>query len=194
MRNKNHSQNNVIGRAEAAIDYPALLNRFKLEFDPEVKSSLLYQKIVDTAVEIMDSQYATMQILYPDPGRWGKLLIVACHGFTPEAEKYWEWVYHYTSSSCSEALKTRRRVIVHDYRTAEFMMDSPTLAVFLEGGIFAAQSTPIYSKAGVLLGMISTHWSAPYTPMQYQLDLIDVLAAQAADCLEGTPDNEGVVD
>lgn len=190
-----HSQNDVMksGNGGAAMDYPTLLNKFRLEFDPEVRSSLLYQKIVDTAVEIMGSQYGTMQLLYPDPGRCGKLLIVACYGFTPEAQKYWEWVYHYTSSSCSEALKTKPRVIVHDYRTAEFMSNSPTLSVFMEGGIFAAQSTPIYSKTGVLLGMISTHWSAPHTPQQYQLDLIDVLAAQAADLLEGTPGIEEVV-
>lgn len=179
-----HSDNNKRENGKAAVDYPALLNKFKIEFDPEVKTSILYQKIVDTAVEIMGSQNATMQILYPDPGRWGKLLIVASHGFSPEAEKYWEWVYHYTSSSCSQALKTRRRVLVPDYRTAEFMRNSPTLSVFIEGGIFAAQSTPIYSKTGVMLRMISTHWDAPHTPEKYQLDLIDVLSFQAADLLE----------
>lgn len=182
------SENDVIRSEQGAatLAYAALLNRTKIELDPEAKLSTLYQKIVDTAVEIMGSQYGSMQLLYPDPGRCGKLLLVSCHGFTPEAEKFWEWIYHYSSSSCSEALKTRRRVIVHDYRTAEFMKDSPTLPIFIEGGILAAQSTPIYSGTGVLVGMISTHWNTPYTPQQYQLDLIDVLAKQAADLLERT--------
>lgn len=182
------SENDVIKRKQggATPNYASLLNRTKIEFDPQAKLSALYQKIVDTAVEIMGSQYGSMQILYPDPGRCGKLLLVSCHGFTPEEEKFWEWIYHYSSSSCSEALKTRRRVIVHDYRTAEFMRGSLTLPVFIAGGILAAQSTPIYSRTGVLAGMISTHWSTPYTPQKYQLDLIDILAKEAADLLQRT--------
>ncbi|MGB4397935.1 MAG: GAF domain-containing protein [Daejeonella sp.] len=181
-------QNEVIRRehGETGPNYDTLLKRVRIEFDPEATVSTLHQKIVDTAIEIMGSQYATMQILYPDPGRCGKLLLVASHGFTAEAEKYWEWVYHYSSSSCAEVLKTRRRVIIHDHRTADFMKDSPTLSVFIEAGILSAQSTPIYSRTGVLLGMISTHWNTPYTPQQYQLDLIDILAKHAADLLELT--------
>lgn len=180
------TQNDVISRehGETGPNYHTLLNRVRIEFDPEATVSTLHQKIVDTAVEIMGSQYGTMQILYPDPGRCGKLLLVASYGFTPEAKKYWEWVYHYSSSSCAEVLKTRRRVIVHDYRTADFMKDSPTLSVFIEAGILGAQSTPIYSSTGVLVGMISTHWNTPYTPQQYQLDLIDILAKHAAVLLE----------
>jgi len=145
-----------------------------------------YQTIVDEAVAIMGSKCATVQLLYPEPGSVGKLRIAACHGFTPEAEKYWEWIYHYTGSSCGEVLRTRRRVIVPDYRTCDFMQGAPTLAVFLEGGIVAAQSTPLYSATGKLLGMISTHWGAPYTPTQHQLDKLDTLARRTVELIEHT--------
>src|SRR6185312_387428 len=109
-------------------------------------SSPVYKKIVDAAVKIMKSEFATMQLVYPDRGGKEKLRVVATSGFTPEAEKYWEWVYHYTHSSCGEVLRTRRRVIVSDYRTCGFMQNSPTLSVFIDGGVFAAQSTPLYSS------------------------------------------------
>ncbi len=164
-----------------------------IELINEAGTAGLYTKIVDAAVTIMRSQFATMQILYPDAGSHGKLRIVASHGFNEEALKYWEWVYHYTGSSCGEVLRTRRRVIIPDYRTCEFMQKEPTLPMFINGGILAAQSTPLFSNAGKLVGMISTHWNEPYTPTQHQLEMLDVLARKAADLVERYQEVEAVV-
>src|SRR6185437_14586233 len=133
---------------------------------------------------IMRSQYASMQIFYPEPDGTGKLRLLAASGFTPEAEKFWEWVYHHTASSCGEALRAHKRVIVPDFRTCEFMQSAPTLPIFLDAGIFAAQSTPLYSRNGQLLGMISTHWRYPHKPPERLLELLDILARQAADLIE----------
>lgn len=142
-----------------------------------------FQEIIDEAVAIMGSQYATIQKLYPDGRGNEKLRIVASHGFTPEAQKYWEWVYHYTGSSCGEALRTRRRVIIPDYRTCEFMRYAPTLPVFIEGGVLAAQTTPLFSQEGKMVGMMSTHWSNPHTPPKSHLDRFDVLAKRVAEMI-----------
>jgi len=148
-----------------------------------------YDTIVDVAVRIMKSDFATLQLIYPDRGGNEKLRIVASHGFTEEAEKYWEWIYHHTNSSCGEALRTRRRVIVPDYRTCDFMANSPNLSVFLNGNIFAAQSTPLYSVQGAMIGMISTHWSSPHMPSERDLHLMDILAHDVSGFLErkGSP-------
>lgn len=176
----------AIGRQlEGGPGVDGLLQQLCLEMDEQTGTAALYKKIVDAAVAIMGSQFGTMQLLYPDMNG-GKLRIAAAYGFTPEAEKYWEWVYHYTASSCGEVLRTRRRVVVPDYRTAEFMQGELTLPVFIEGGVFAAQSTPLYSRSGKLLGMVSTHWSHPHTPTQTNLDQLDLLARHAADLIERT--------
>src|ERR1700753_2376781 len=98
-----------------------LLHRLSVELIQEDGTAGLYKKIVEAAVAIMRSQYATMQMLFPDPGNIGKLKILASSGFSPEEEEYWKWVYHYTASSCGEALRGRKRVIVPDYSTCEFM-------------------------------------------------------------------------
>jgi signal transduction histidine kinase len=169
-----------------------LLHRLSIELIQEDGIAGLYKKIVEAAVAIMRSQYATIQMLYPEKGSIGKLRILACSGFTPEAEKYWEWVYAYTGSSCGEVLRTGKREVIPDYRTCAFMQGHPTLAVFLEGGILAAQSTPLYSRTGQLLGMISTHWNHPYDPPQRHLDLLDILSRQAADLIERTNNAEAL--
>ncbi|HEY4061458.1 MAG TPA: ATP-binding protein [Puia sp.] len=177
---------------EAELADARLLHKLSIELIQEDGIAGLYKKIVEAAVAIMRSQCATMQMLFPDPGNIGKLQILASSGFTPEAEEYWKWVYSHTASSCGAVLRARRRVIIPDYSTCEFMQGTPTLPIFLEAGIYAAQSTPLYSRGGKLLGMISTHWTSPYNPPQRHLDLLDILARQAADLIERTQTAEAL--
>ncbi|HWB93180.1 MAG TPA: ATP-binding protein [Puia sp.] len=177
---------------EAELADARLLHRLSIELIQEDGTAGLYKKIVEAAVAIMRSQYASMQMLYPDPGNIGKLRLLASSGFSPEAEKFWEWVYCRTGSSCGAALRAGKRVIVPNFSTCDFMQTAPTLSVFLEAGIYAAQSTPLYSRSGKLLGMISTHWNHPHTPPQRHLDLLDILARQAADLIERTQNAEAL--
>src|ERR1700742_5178830 len=111
---------------KAKLDHTSLLNSLSIELSQNKPTTEGYKEIIDAAVAIMDSQLATIQLLHPDRRGNEKLHLLASHGFDAEAKKYWEWIYHYTDSSCGEALRTRRRVIVPDYETCEFMQNSPT--------------------------------------------------------------------
>src|SRR5580658_6349685 len=182
----NNKPSNSNGQLEAELADAKLLHKLSIELIQEDGIAGLYEKIVKAAVAIMRSRYATIQMLYPHGDTIGKLRILACSGFTPEAKKYWEWVYPTTGSTCGEVLRTSKRVIVSDFRTCAFMQDQPTLPVFLEGGIFAAQSTPLVSRTGKLLGMISTQRDHQYDPPQAHLDLLDIVARQASDLIERT--------
>lgn len=167
-----------------------LLQKISTELIHESGTSGLYKKIVEAAVAVMGSQFASMQMLVPQETSGGKLKLLASSGLGEEGEKFWEWVYDYTGSSCGEALRTSRRAIIPNFSTCEFMQDAPTLPVFLEAGILSAQSTPLYSRDGRLLGMISTHWSYPHTPSERDLSLLDVIARQAADLIDRTQATE----
>lgn len=177
---------------EAELADARLLHRLSIELIQEDGTAGLYKKIVQAAVSIMRSQYASMQMLYPEPGCIGKLRLLASSGFSPEAEKFWEWVYKNTGSSCGAALNAGKRVIVSNFATSEFMQDKPTLPIFLEAGIYAAQSTPLFSRGGKLLGMISTHWTHPHNPPERHLHLLDILARQAADLIERAQNEEAL--
>src|SRR5262249_36548351 len=48
----------------------------------------------------------------------------------------------------------------------------------------AVQSTPLVSRNGALIGIISTHYAMPRQPNERDLRLIDILARQAADLIE----------
>lgn len=169
-----------------------LLQKISTELIRESGTSGLYKKIVEAAVAVMGSQFASMQMLVPHETSGGKLKLLASSGLGEEGEKFWEWVYYHTGSSCGEALRTSRRAIIPNFSTCEFMQDAPTLPVFLEAGILSAQSTPLYSRDGRLLGMISTHWSYPHTPSERDLSLLDVIARQAADLIDRTQATEAL--
>ena len=68
--------------------------------------------------------------------------------------------------------------------TCAFMAGTPDREAYLQAGMRAAQSTPLISRDGRLLGMLSTHWRQPHHPGESELRRFDILARQAADVIE----------
>jgi len=144
-------------------------------------AQVLYEEILEAAVAIMHSDFASMQMFYPERG---ELRLLAHRGFNPIAAASFEWVRPGSGTSCSVALATGNRSIVPDIELSDFMSGSEELETCRRTGIRATQSTPLFSRAGRLLGMISTHWRKPHEPSKRNLRLLDVLARQAADLIE----------
>lgn len=148
----------------------------------------LYQYILDAAITIMGSHAASLQMLYPEKG---KLRLLAWKGFDPASAAFWEWIgVDSGSSSCSVVLKTGQRVIVPNIETCDFIIGTPDFDLYCKSGIRAVQSTPLISRPGRMLGMISTYWYEPHQPTEHNLRLLDVLARQAADLIERTQHEE----
>jgi signal transduction histidine kinase len=83
-------------------------------------------------------------------------------------------------------LRAGTRVVVSDIEACEWMAGTVTQASYLREGIRAIQSTPLVSRGGKALGMISTHWAQPHRPSERELRLLDILARMAADLMERT--------
>src|SRR5262245_34528504 len=170
---------------EAELTDAKLLQDLSAHLIHEADTAALYDKMMDAAMAIMRSDFASMQMFHPERGRGGELRLLTFRGFNPNAAKHWEWVgIEPAGTTCGAALRTRRRVIVADVEHCEFMADTEDLKVFRDTGIRACQTTPLLSRGGRLLGMISTHWHNRYEPTERQLRLLDVVARQAADIIE----------
>jgi len=141
----------------------------------------LYLRILDAAADLMASDMASMQVF--DPER-NALRLLAWKGFHPQTAVFWEWVRLDSGCSCAAALAAGQRIIVPDVETSEFVVGTPDADEYRRSGIRAVQSTPLVSRAGRLLGMISTHWRAVHRPSERALRALDVLARQAADLIE----------
>jgi len=154
------------------------------ENEPNNHQSSDYEKIVDDAVTLMRSDYASLQKLFPEKGSGGELRLLAFRGFNPQAAKFWEWVRADSKSTCGIALRDRSRVVAPDIAACEFMAGSEDKRIYLETGIRACQTTPLMGRGGNVVGMISTHWRTVYQPSEKDFQLFDTLVRQAAELFD----------
>lgn len=183
--------------SETALSDIEFLHRISLDLIGEQDLEALYGKIVDAAVSITGSQFGTMQLLCPEghpSGHGGQLQLLCSRGLPPEAVGFWQWVSPMAYSSCTMALQLGQRAIIPDFEEWSEIAGTEDLAAFRRAGIRSAQTTPLRSRDGRLLGMISTHWSTPHQPSDRDLRLLDILARQAADLLERTIADEALRD
>ena len=166
---------------QAELEDARLLQRISAAIAQEEAVDGLFETLLDAAAAVMKSDFASMQ-------QWiaarDELELIGHRGFTDAAAKRWAIVGADGATTCGMALKARQRVIVEDARSCDFIVGSVDAAVFEQTGIRAVQTTPLLSRAGHLVGMISTHWREPHRPGERELRLLDVIARQAADLIE----------
>jgi signal transduction histidine kinase len=171
-----------------------LLQHLSAQLIEERGTASLYETLVDAALWIMRSDYASMQVLHPDRGPGGALRLIAARGFDEAAKQRFQWVSADDATTCARALQTSARVITPDVARCDFMAGTASQAALLETGIQASQTTPLVSRAGKTVGMISTHWRKSHHPSERDLRLLDILARQAADLIERSHAEEALRD
>ena len=144
-------------------------------------ASALNDKILDAGIAILHSDMASMQTLDEDQDA---LRMLAWRGFDPAFGKIFQLSCPDTETSCSVARRSGHRIVVPDVENCDFIISRTALENHRKMGIRAVQSTPLFSRTGRLLGMLSTHWHNPHTPQAGDLCLFDILARQAADLIE----------
>ena len=120
----------------------------------------------------------------------GRLRIVAHRGFSAPFLEFFDEV-HDGLAACGSALQTRERVIIEDIVGSPVFTGTQALDAMLAAGARAVQSTPLVSRTGKVLGMFSTHYRRPRRPGERELQLLDLLARQAADLIERKRGEEG---
>ena len=158
-----------------------VLQRLSSQLIREEEDNTFYERIVDTAIELVHSDCGSLQLFDP---RTQMLRLLAWKGFDPDSAKFWQEIKSEGDASCGTALRAGRRIIVPDVRTCPWLEGSPHLEHYERSGIRATQSTPLMSRGGEPLGVISTHWHVVIEPTERNLRFLDLLARQTADLLE----------
>jgi PAS domain S-box-containing protein len=156
------------------------LHNVATRYVSQEKLNGILDEILDAARAVTHSTKGTLQIF--DAGA-GVLEIRAAKGFSNKWLDFFQTV-HSQAATCGEAMRTRERVVVPDIRQSPIFAGTPALAIQLEEGVLAVQSTPLISRSGEFLGMISTHFSETHTPKDREMHSMDLLARQAADLIE----------
>ncbi|HEX5007282.1 MAG TPA: GAF domain-containing protein [Hyphomonadaceae bacterium] len=146
------------------------------EQDPDA----LYSAILDAAMQVTGSDAAGIQIF--DPVRNG-LQLVHWRNLHPQSAEFWRWIGADSETGCGQALRSEERIVVTDLGAGLSSTDGNTLE-YQRCGLRALQCTPLRSRAGRLVGMLSTHWREPLAHADMDFALVDVLARLAADVIE----------
>ena len=173
------SEQRLAREVAAAQTLQSISTRLISESTPES----LYAQILGAALEIMASDAASVQMLEADHT---SLRLLAWKNFHPGSAAFWQRVEVRAGSTWSKALHDNARVVVADIEAGEFMAGTQDQLEYRRSGIRAVQSTPLRSRSGRPLGMISTHWRTPHNPTEQDFRFFDVLARQAADLIERT--------
>jgi GAF domain-containing protein len=141
----------------------------------------VYEAILDSAMAIMHADFASIQSVTAEKN---ELFLLAYRNFHPASAEHWRMVEGGTTTSCAQAMKDLQRVMIHDVENSPFPLSKDDYDSYRMSGIVSMQTTPLFSRAGNHVGMLSTHWKSPHTPSPRELSLFDVLARQAADLIE----------
>jgi PAS domain S-box-containing protein len=137
------------------------------------------QEVLDAAIILMEADMGNVQLF---DTRSRTLQLAAQRGFREEFLEYFRSIDVDFDTVCARAAEHGHRVIVEDVQTDPAFAAHRALAV--AAGFRAVQSTPVMSRSGELLGILSTHFRHPQRPSERALRMIDLYARQAAEFLE----------
>jgi PAS domain S-box-containing protein len=138
----------------------------------------LLEEVLDATMALQNADLGSVQLYNPTI----QMLEIVAHrglrqGFLDEFGSMRD-----DSSICGRALLQRQRVIVEDVLSDPDC--EPHRAMALAAGYRSVQSTPLFSRSGEPLGMISTYFLESHQPSERELRLADLYARQAADMIE----------
>lgn len=138
----------------------------------------LLQHVMDAAVGTVGADQGTLLLVEGE-----SLRVVAHWGHKATFLKFLESP-NGVVSVCFEAAKRAERVMVPDVERSELLARTKSLSLLRAAGVRSLQSTPMVSRSGKSVGVLSTYWKKPYRPNESDLLQIDLLVRQATDLIE----------
>jgi PAS domain S-box-containing protein len=171
-------------KAEAATPEPKIESWIRLQKactrlwqTQDLKQGL--QEMLKTTIELLHAEFGIIQLYEP---KEKVLRIAAQKGFKKAFLDHFQEVSAKDGSACARAMRRLTRVVIKDVeKDARF---APHRHVARAVGFRAVQSTPLVSREGRLLGMISTHFRQVHRPQWEEFESLDLYALHAADFLE----------
>ncbi|HEU4551491.1 MAG TPA: PAS domain S-box protein, partial [Chitinophaga sp.] len=166
-------------RLATELDNMQQLQQVSSQMITEDDVNVLYQRIIDAVIAITRSDAASIQMLYPEKEQ---LHLLAYKGFDEAAADYWKWVP--AGGSVYGIAFAEGQQVIKDIEAGSAGLGKEDLKHYRRLGFHTVQATPLISRKGKLVGVISSHWRAHYKPTETVQRLLDVVARQAADLME----------
>ena len=171
-------------QAEAIIttdlENTRLLRDLSARLITEDNIQVLYDEIVSAAITLTQADAGSIQALDESTQ---ELVLLATQGIDRTVTDHFQRVTASSITSCGVVLATGKRAFV-DFDVPESEDPDGSLRLHVNAGLICAQSTPMISRSGRRIGMVSTHWCKHHRPSERELRFLDLLVRQAADLIE----------
>jgi PAS domain S-box-containing protein len=136
-------------------------------------------EMLTATIELVGADLGNVQLL--DAER-GILTIAAQNGFKQDFLDFFREVSAVDDSACGRALRTGERIAIEDVENDALF--APLRPIARAAGFSAVVSTPLITRDGTPLGMLSTHFRSVHRPSEQDLRRLDLYARQASDFIE----------
>jgi hypothetical protein len=159
----------------------------------KLRGRKILDRILHDAMQITSADMGNVQLLDPISNT---LRIVAQKGFKQPFLDFFAEVSPHEAAACGTALKLHEQVVVDDVTKSPIFAGTPSLRVLRDAGVRAVQSTPLITKTGHIVGMISTHYRTPRYPTEEALAGLQKMIAGSVEVIEalqlrmGTPSSD----
>jgi PAS domain S-box-containing protein len=136
-------------------------------------------EVLDAAIAMNRADFGNVQLFNPATRA---LEIVAQRGFKQDFLDSFRTVSISDESACARAMKQGKQVSIADVENDSDY--APYREIAARAGFRAVQSTPLLSRRGDLIGILSTHFRHRHRPTDRELRMLDLYARQAADLIE----------
>ena len=137
------------------------------------------EDVLENAILTSEADYGNIH-LYNAQSQ--ALEIVAQRGFRQDFLEYFRLVRVAEGSACAQAMERGDRIVIEDVELDPAY--GPHRQVAAAAGYRGVQSTPLKSRDGRVVGMLSTHFRRPHRPSERDERLLDLYARHAADLIE----------
>jgi signal transduction histidine kinase len=171
-------------RAEAVVaadlQDTQLLRELGARLVTEGDIQTLYQEIMSAAIALTKADAGTVQIL---DEATQDLVLLATQGIERTMSEHFYRVNASSNTPCGVALKNGARSFVN-FDVPQSEDPDGSMRMHVDAGYLSGQSTPLTTRSGKPIGMVSTHWREHRRPSDRELRFLDLLARQAADLIE----------
>ena len=151
----------------------------KLASETDLEAAL--GQIVEAAADLTGTDRGCVQLVSED----GERLEMFVHrGYGPGSGYIRHFLHEGSKPACDAARRNHRRIVIEDVATFPALLGTEDRRVALAEDVRACQSTPMVSRKGDLVGVLSTQFRGVHRPSEHELKLVDMLAWAAADFVD----------
>lgn len=142
--------------------------------------SLSLPEFLHNAVKVSCADFGNIQ--WFEPGT-RSLRIVAHQGFDSAFLNYFAQVTAEPGTACGKAMQSGSRVVVRDVKSDPIFCNEESGDVLLQSNVRSVQSTPLVTRAGSFVGVLSTHYRRAGGPSHHALERLDKIIAEYTELL-----------